>query len=98
MYKGSDELTLYQSCVHAPVNGGPVFPGTILGYIYIYFFSKFQIRTPWCNDQNLIEPVIEGKKKAFTAAIKAQASLRLLHAPSQASALFFKFPDWFIHS
>ena len=34
MYKGSDELTLYQSCVHAPVNGGPVFPGTILGYIY----------------------------------------------------------------
>ena len=60
MYKGSDEFTFYQSCVHAPVNGCPFFPGKILGYI---FFSKLQIRTPWRNNQNLIGPVIEERKK-----------------------------------
>ena len=40
---------------HAPVNGGPVFPGTILGHFWFFcvlcflFYQNFQIRTPWCN-------------------------------------------------
>ena len=44
-----------------PVNGGPVFPGTILGYFV--FSSKFQNCTPWRNDQNLIVPVLRERKK-----------------------------------
>ena len=47
---------------HAPVNGGPVFPGTVLGYFGFVFSSKFKIRTPWCNDQNLIEPLSRERK------------------------------------
>ena len=47
---------------HALVNGGPVFPGTILGHFWCFFvllfffcvlcflfYQNFQIRTPWCN-------------------------------------------------
>ena len=33
----------------------------------LFFSSKFQIRTPWRNDQNLIEPVLQKRKKAETA-------------------------------
>ena len=32
-------------------------------FFLLFFSSKFQIRTPWRNDQNLIEPVIEERKK-----------------------------------
>ena len=44
-----------KSAEHAPVNGGPVFPGTFLGHFFFFvffvflFYQNFQIRTPWCN-------------------------------------------------
>ena len=33
---------------------------------YYVFFFKFQTRTPWRNDQNLIEPALQEKKKVNT--------------------------------
>ena len=32
-------------------------------FVFVLFFSKFQIRTPCRNDQNLIEPVLQERKK-----------------------------------
>ena len=55
------------------MNGGPVFPGTILGYfgfcffvLFLFFSSKFQNCTPWRNDQNLIVPVLIERKKGYS--------------------------------
>ena len=46
----------------------PRYKGIYFLFFFVFFFvclfsSKFQIRTPWRNDQNLIVPVVKKEKK-----------------------------------
>ena len=64
MYLPHAFTEIFSKSAHAPVNGGPVFPGTFLGHfcflcvvLVFLFYQNFQIPTPWCNAQVSSEPV-----------------------------------------